>query len=151
MSLAVDFLDEPRVVPETPEQDWGDEVTNQLFDMLRAGDFAFFVDGSGNLGVRLQSVASTLADGATLTPTFPVHRVAGSGGAVTLSAITAITAGTKDGQLLILLGTSNTNTVRVLNGANTLLNGTVILGQGDVLELFWSSSLALWVERGRNS
>lgn len=76
----------------------------------------------------------------TLNPTAAEHRVQGTPGAVTLSAVTAIGDGQEDGERLSLKGTSNTNTVTILDGANTKLNGAMILGQYDYLELEWDGS-----------
>lgn len=148
MSISKSLFDQVRLVPETDETGWGNEVTNQLVDLLDGADAILHQDGSDNILVRFQAASSSLAGSATLTPTSPVHKVVGSGGAV---SITAIASGNKDGQLLVLIGTDNTNTVRVPYSATVLLNGDCILGDGDVLKLQWSTTASAWVEVGRNS
>jgi len=69
---------------------------------------------------------------------------------VTLDAVTAISPGTKDGQLLALLGTDDVNTVTVPDGAGTLLNGSATLLATSALTLVWVEALSLWRELSRN-
>ena len=151
MSVTKELFETSRLVPETNETGWGAEVTGQLCDLLDGADAVLCKDGSSNIYLRLQDASSTLAAAATLTPSRPVHKVGGDGGAVTLNATTAIADGTKDGQVLVLVGTSNTNTVKIIHGANVQLNGNVTLAQHDVLRLVWSDTVGDWVELGRNS
>lgn len=148
MSISKSLFDQVRLVPETDETGWGNEVTNQLVDLLDGADAILHQDGSDNILVRFQAATSALANGATLTATKPVHKVSGSGGAV---SITDIASGNKDGQVLILIGTDNTNTVRIPYSATVLLNGDVVLGSGDSIQLKWSSTAAAWIEVNRNS
>lgn len=148
MSISKTLWGQTRLVPETDETGWGNEVTEQLSDLLDVADAFSHLDGSENVHFRLQAAVSSLGAGATLTATKPVHKVAGASGAVTLAGITA---GSKDGQKLVLIGTDNTNTVTVQNSATVLLNGHCVLASGDVLILQYSSSAAAWIEVGRNS
>ena len=106
---------------------------------------------SGVVLLKLEPTDTTLADGATLTVTHPVHRVQGDGGAATLDGTTAIADGTTDGQKLILFGVSDVNTVTIEDAANTKLNGQVILTDGDCIELYWDSTNSIWREKGRNN
>lgn len=85
-----------------------------------------------------------------------VIQVSGSGGAVTLTSIPTIVDGV-DGQILILVGTDDTNTLKVqddgnLAGSNLKLSGGVdfTLGQGDTLNLMFHSDTADWVELSRS-
>lgn len=150
MSVNKTLFGQARIVPETNETGWGAEVTGQLGDLLDGADEVLHKNGTAIL-IRHQSEDSTLAASATLTPTKTVHRVAGSGGAVTLDTTTAIASGNKDGQLLILEGTSDTNTVTIQSGANVQLNGDVVLAQDDKISLRWDATRGDWIEIGRNS
>jgi len=75
--------------------------------------------------------------------------VAGSGGYVTLTSTTTIPPGT-DGQHVVIIGTSDTNTVTlqdesILAGTWLLLNGANrTLGKGDSLGLRYSTQLGKW-------
>jgi len=148
MSISKELWGQTRLVPETDETGWGNEVTEQLGDMLDVTDAFSHLDSSDNIHMRLQATVSSLGAGATLTPTSPVHKVAGAAAAVTLAGITA---GAKDGQQLVLIGTDSTNTVTVSNSATVLLNGHCVLEEGDVLRLQYSLSALAWVEVGRNT
>lgn len=152
MGLSKERLGTSTTVPETGETSWGAEVTAQLSDLLDGTNATLLWLNSGTtIGVKLADTSTSLAASGTLTPTHPVHKVAGTGGAVTLDTTLAIAEGTGDGQLLILVGTSDTNTVTINNGANTAQNGPVTLGQYDVIRYRYDSTDSLWVELGRTT
>jgi len=65
--------------------------------------------------------------------------------AITLDATKAISDGKAQGDLLILEGTSDTNTITILNGANVKLGSIKrVLGKEDTLTLIWNGND--WVE-----
>ncbi|MCG2712623.1 MAG: right-handed parallel beta-helix repeat-containing protein [Candidatus Omnitrophica bacterium] len=64
--------------------------------------------------------------------------------AVTLNAVTAIANGKAAGDILILEGTDNTNTVTVPDGANVSLGASRCLGENDMLKLIWNGTR--WLE-----
>jgi len=151
MALSVNFLGDPRAVPETDEEEWGGEVTDQLFDLLTAGDLFFFLLAGGTIVEKEARAASTLAAGATLTQTARAHEVEGSGGAVTLDGTTPIAAGETDGQRLRLVGAHATNTVTIAaTGTAAGLNGNVTLGLHESIELVWDAGNAVWEEVSRS-
>jgi len=98
--------------------------------------------------VWIPSATQTLANDAAISPNAGIVRVAGDGGAAVLDTDPAISDGSYDGQLLIVEGTSDTNTVEIENACNTKLVGgtSVTLGLGDAIHLHWSNALSLWVE-----
>jgi hypothetical protein len=63
---------------------------------------------------------------------------------VTLSATTAISSGGRIGDILILEGRSDTDSVTVPNNANTKLPASRTLGINDVLMLMWNG--IDWIE-----
>jgi hypothetical protein len=149
MSITKTLFDISRLVPETGETDWGGQVTAQLTDLLDGADAILLKDGSDNIMLRLQPATSSLGAGATLTPTAPVHLVAGSGAAVTLGGITA---GTKTGQILILVGTDNTNTVSFTYSATVrVVNGDVTLRLGEAIALIYLGAGVGWTELWRSA
>ena len=75
--------------------------------------------------------------------------VAGSGGAVDISANPQIVAGSAVGQELILIGRDATNTVQLDDGTGLSLNGSAILGLDDVVGLIWDGTN--WVEMFRRA
>jgi hypothetical protein len=90
--------------------------------------------------VFLGSAAFALANNSTLNPDHTYVRVIGNGGAVTVSATTAIANGEMPGQLLIIEGLSDVNTVTIPAGANTSFSANRVLGADDVLTLIWNGN-----------
>jgi hypothetical protein len=137
-------------IPESREKKWGPATTSVLTGLIDGVDgLATMVGGVPFLS--LPSTTQTLSDNGTLTPTTPWHRISGTPGAVELSTITAIGDGSKDGQLLVLTGTSATNTVVVPDGANTILNGEAVLGLHEALVLIWCTATGGdWIELFRS-
>lgn len=151
MSTAQDLWGTTRQVPVTDEINWGGEVSAQLLALLLGMDETTFQIASGSVVQIAQSADSTLAAGATLTQTAAVHLVQGSGGAVTLDGTSAIADGEADGALLRLEGAHATNTVTILDGANTSMNGLVELALGDAISFRWSDALSVWQEQSRSN
>jgi len=80
-------------------------------------------------------------------------RIVSNGGAVTVTAVPPITiTGIADGQELILLGTSNTNTVQFTNAAALKLQDGVsfTMNSGSKLMLIYSSADTTWMEISRS-
>jgi hypothetical protein len=77
--------------------------------------------------------------------------IQGSGGAVDISANPQIAAGTEVGQILVLIGTSDTNTVKLEHGTGIQQNGECFLGAGSSIGYIWTGATGTWVELFRNS
>jgi len=148
MSVTKSLFGTTRIVPQVDETGWGPEVTGMLEDAMDGLDDTTLQLSNNTVVSKENSVASSLAASATLTALAEKHVVTGSGGAVTLSATTAILDGSTD-QVLRLIGGSDTNTVTILNGANTAMNGHITLALNDSIE-FWFNG-TLWVEKGRST
>ena len=137
-------------IPESREKKWGPAATAVLSDLIDGLDGVATLVG-GVPFLSLPSTTSTLSDDGTLTPITPWHRISGTSGAISLNTITAIGDGSKDGQILVLSGTSATNTVVVPDGANTLLNGEAVLGLHEALVLIWCTATGGdWIELFRS-
>jgi hypothetical protein len=151
MSQSVTLFGTSYAIPETDERNWGSVVTNFLVNLGNGVDGNIFLTGGGKALFISEITTGTITDAATFTATTPVHRVSGDGGAATLDATTAITDGQADGQYLELIGNSDTNTVTIKDAANTKLNGQIVLGLGDVIQLRWDETASIWQELGRNN
>lgn len=84
--------------------------------------------------------------------TFRTKRyIQGSGGPVTLTANPRIQAGTIDGQEIMLVGCSDTNTVSIDTGNGTQKNGVDVMLNGSITIYNWDNGQSLWIECGRNN
>jgi hypothetical protein len=73
--------------------------------------------------------------------------VQGSGGAVTITANPRIAAGSIVGQVLTLVGCSDTNTLTIAHGNGLVMNGPIELKADSKLHLSWDGTN--WTEDGR--
>ena len=92
------------------------------------------------------------ADDSTITIDNGIVRVVGDGGAAVLDTNPAIEDGAADGQMVIIQGTHDVNTVQIADNVNTALaaGGAVTLGAGDTIQLIWDSGDSLWYEVSRS-
>ena len=74
--------------------------------------------------------------------------VQGSGGAVDITASPQIQAHTTVGARIVIIGRSNTNTLKLDDGTGLGINGTAILGLTQSLEFIWDGNV--WCEINRN-
>ena len=97
-----------------------------------------------------ESVDQSRLNDSAVTVERVLTRVAGTT-AVVLDTDPAITDGVRDGQLLIIEGTSDSNTIQIADDKNVQLAGgsAVTLGKGDMLFLIWDADDGDWYELGR--
>lgn len=95
--------------------------------------------------------AITAAGGITSTAAVPFQTqfIAGSGGAVTVTAAAQVSAGTVVGQQMILVGASDVNTVSLSDGTGLSLNGAMTFFNHSALTLMWDGTV--WTELGRRA
>lgn len=74
--------------------------------------------------------------------------VQGSGGAQTVGSFQA---GTVDGQEILLVGCSDTNTLTIDSPTRCITKGTLILGANDMAAFCWDHGSTKWVEVSRNN
>lgn len=121
-------------------------------EALRINSSQSIVLSSGAELAYTPSGLQTLAAGSAIVANATRLRVAGSGGAVTITATPTIADGANDGQIIYLFGTSDANSVTVqdngtLVGSNLELGAaTRLLGNGDILVLMFDSTNSLWYE-----
>jgi len=78
-------------------------------------------------------------------------RIAGNGSAVTITASPPLSAGSIDGQELILEGSDTGDTVTINTGAGVEMSGQITLGTGDKIAFLWNTGASLWTECWRFS
>lgn len=104
--------------------------------------------GATIVGSRASPTAIVAAAGISYSAaTATDNYIQGSGGAVTVSANPQIAAGTVDGQRLVLIGRSATNTVTIADGTGLSLNGSWVGGLDSMIALRWDGTN--WVEISR--
>ncbi|MCP4645781.1 MAG: hypothetical protein GY851_35375 [bacterium] len=103
--------------------------------------------------VYTPSADQARADDSTITVANTIVRVAGDAGAAVLDTNPAIEDGAADGQMAIIQGTHDTNTVQIADACNTQLAGgaAVTLGQGDTLTVIWDAGESVWLETSRSN
>lgn len=107
---------------------------------------------AGSRSFTPASVTQSLLAASAVNPNATKLKVAGSGGAVTLTATPTITAPSSDGQLLLIQGTDGTNTVEFQDEASLAGSGlelgaaSRVLGLGDILLLTWDAATSKWYE-----
>jgi len=145
MSINVDWDGTTYTVPQKGEKKWSTQVTSQLQNLLAVQDGASAIL-NGVPQHLYRATSTSLAAGATLTQTHPVHLIQGTPGAVTLGLTTAIADGSRDGVMLTLIGSHVTNIVTIPNNANTKLRSDIVLRNGESLTLRWNSATGDWQE-----
>lgn len=128
--------------------------TKRVFVTLPA-DKAIYEDASSiaeitNLVLTPSSTINITAGGG-ITVTNGQMRIQGSGGPVTITANPQIVAGF-DGQIVIMQGESDTNTVTVADGSGVHLHSgaTIAFGLHDQLTLVYDSAASQWEEIASN-
>jgi hypothetical protein len=87
-----------------------------------------------------------------INPSSSYLRISGSGGAVNITANPQIAAGACDGQVLVLEGDDDTNTVQLNDGNGVHLHSAnVVFGDHDTVTLLWDSGGSEWTEKSRNN
>jgi len=90
-----------------------------------------------------ETVTITAAGG--LTVTHEIMRIVSDGGDVNVTADPQISIGNRDGQQLIIQGTSDTDRVIFDDGTGLSMSASVTLGENGTLVFRWDSGESLWV------
>ncbi|MCE2928930.1 MAG: hypothetical protein LW817_04790, partial [Candidatus Caenarcaniphilales bacterium] len=118
-----------------------DATVNTLLTVKGLANFSPSAVVSISSGSGVNAIANTIL------------RVQGNGGPVTISANPQITTTSiNDGQILIIKGTSDTNTVTITNGSGVSLSDGLAftLGQRDTITLYYDAVDNLWTEINRS-
>jgi len=127
-------------------KDWNNYIIDRIHNAL-GFDGLTNTTLKGNINASISSETVTAVGG--INPSKMIHHIEGSGGPVEISASPQIAAG-EDGQILILEGDSDTNTVTINNGNGVHLHSKAVMQNEDVLILYYSSSAGEWEEITRN-
>lgn len=128
---------------------------NIRWTMEQGGDVTFFQDvnvvGTSKLQGKVvhDSSVLTITAAGGITPIKSAHGIQGDGGPIDITANPQIVAGVS-GQILVLEGRSDTNTVQIDDGDGVHLHGRAIIGQEDVITLQYDGVDAEWAEVSRN-
>jgi hypothetical protein len=100
----------------------------------------------------------TVTAASTLTIESDVIAVAGTSGATVLTNNQTLASGTVDGQLLTIVGTSDTDTVQLVDAGTLTAGGTMalsatnfVMGVGDIIRLRYSTTTTNWHEVSRSA
>ena len=93
-------------------------------------------------------IAITAVGGITVTKA--IMRIVGDGGAIDITANPQIAAGT-DGQVVIIQGTSDANTVKLDDGNGLALSASITLAAQDNITLMYDSGDSEWIETSRTT
>lgn len=140
MDLPVGIIGQPNVYLKTNSGGTAFQAVSSVDDQ------AVYITGS-----RSSPSSIVAATGIAFTGAYwqNLWFIQGSGGAVTISANPQIAAATNVGQVLTLVGRSDSNTVTLSDGTGLQLNGPCTLIAGSVIKLLWDGTN--WVELYRNS
>lgn len=116
-----------------------------------------FQSGGGAGGVTAFATESVGASASisSLNQGIQYRPVAGDGAARNASTTPFGTGGNwQTGTVIILRGTDATNTVTLQHNDaqyGAILNGNMVLGLNDIIELVYDAASERWIERGRNN
>ena len=151
-----DLFGVPRTLPADGATNWGSDVRGVLEDLIKAVDgLATLVGDVPYLVLKKDSQTVSAAGTVQINVTPGEGAARGdltAGSAITLGADSTdvIDDGTVDGQTLMLVGTSNSNTIRIdSDHQNVAINGDIVLGQNDAIFLMWNGTD--WVEISRSN
>lgn len=86
-----------------------------------------------------RKTAETVGAAFSLQPATQFHQLTGTA-ARTSDTTTAVKDGTFIGQLLVIEGTHDVNTITIKDNANTKMAGDAVLGANDTLTLMWNDT-----------
>ena len=148
-----DLFGVPRTLPADGATNWGSDVRGVLEDLIKAVDGLTTLVGDVPYMVLKTDAQTVGAAGTVDVGSTGANRVdLTAGSAITLGATSTdvIDDGTVDGQTLMLVGTSNSNTIRIdSDHQNVSINGDIVLGQNDAIFLMWNGTD--WVEISRSN
>lgn len=128
---------------------------NTRWTMDQGGDVTFFQDvnvvGTSTLQGKVIHTSSelTITAAGGITPTRSKHTIEGDGGPVNITANPQIAAGVS-GQILVLEGRSDVNTVTINDNDGVHTHGRAVVGHEDIISFQYDAADAEWSEVSRN-
>ena len=105
----------------------------------------FVAVGDAGAPVAVPAAAGVLQYNNQRTLLFTVS----TGGVTPVTSAPQVAAGTKVGQELRIVGTSDVNAITFVSGNGLLLNGPITMGNGVSLDLYWNG--LVWAESDRSN
>ena len=149
MSSTKELYGTTRTIPSTNETGWGSEVSSILEDVCDGLNSISTLIGTTGI-LKFLSTSTSVTSGLSLSQTHLVHLVTGSGGAVALNSTTPI-AKPSDNRMIVLIGTSDTNTVEINPATDCHCNGQCVLGENDVWVGIYNATQGKWIEIFRSN
>lgn len=141
-------LESASTAPELPEPEVGQLLTYDTDGNFTTTDAPTLAINQAAYSVTGSTASPTAVSILGIAPTPLVYRemifIVGSGGPVDITANPQIYAGSRVGQELLLVGTSDVNTVLLEDGNGLSLNGPATLADKETLKLFWNGTV--WSE-----
>ena len=140
-------------VTEDGDTNWGADVRNLLIEIIDALQNMASMQVNEQPFLVLKGTANTIGSGTvTLSVATNRHNLTGDG-AQTLDILS--TTNISDGQTLLLVGTSDTNTVKLEADNDSVskyvINGDMLLGENDAIFLAYNGTAAKWYELSRST
>jgi hypothetical protein len=146
-----------RTLPADGDTNWGSEIREILIDMMKAMDNMSTMVTDDLPFLVLKGTAVTVTGGVSdyvLPATSNRYDVTGDGGPQNIDEI-ATGATFTDGQTLLIVGQSDSNTVEMDSddSASTkwIINGDIILKANDAIFLSYDSGTSRWIEISRSN
>jgi len=122
-------------------------IANEILVTIPGGASGNTTEVLGSTGIPQSIVAGTGITGLSTTDQEHLVFVEGSAGAVNITAIPQIVAGTTIGERLVLVGTSNINTLTLDDSDGLSQNGFMTLKNNSSIEYVWNGTV--WNEISR--
>lgn len=137
-------------LPEPGDADWGSDLTELLYEL---GTSALMAGSVGDFGeFRMTPLNITVTNNMSLDSSGTSLALLTAASSVTLNSTTPIqTPTSSNGKMLRLVNTHASNTITIPDTGNVDINGPVILGYLQTLDIQWLDSVGRWVEIARNS
>jgi len=142
-----------RTIPDDGATDWGADVRETLVSLAEAVDTLATMVGTQAF-LALDGTANSYSANGTVTVVTPRHDLTSTSGA---NKITSVSAGTQNGQTLLLVGGKDNTSSNYIyleeDTTNTVLNGNIQLKAGVAVFLMWDTtrSTDVWIEISRSN
>ena len=131
-----------------PVRSNGQRVFAKWWNIIREKLIEFISDHNALSGSPASQIDITIAGITHNSKSNETIFLQGSGGAIDITADPQIANGNNINDRLLLIGSSNTNTITLQDGDGLKLNGECVLAENETLSLLWNGTI--WIELGRS-
>jgi hypothetical protein len=120
--------------------------------IINGGEIASAFHTKGNIVNTPKSTGNVIASTGITTPMLSRVMYYNGDSPIDITATTQISPG-ENGQTITIIGSSDTNTLKIDHNNGVWLGGgtSFTIGQGDVLELIYSTAVGVWLEISRSN